>query len=261
MLTILSKLTPTRKASPLLNRLFHSTPHPSTSTLVSRVKAVTMASPSNKTTPKITSLTDLPSSDAKWIKLQKATYIDAHGTSRVWEIASRKTTGSAGVDAVAMGNIIYHPSKPPSTIVVIQFRPPVGAFTVEWPAGLIDKDESPQEAAVRELYEETGYKGTVVSTSPAVAADPGMTSANLCLCMVEIQLKEGDPEPEQHLDEGEDIQRVNIPVAELYTRLEEFAKEGYVIAAKLYHWAAGAQYAIDHPQLFEKVGKKTEGSL
>ena len=45
---------------------------------------------------------------------------------------------------------------------------------------------------------ETGYKGTVVSTSPAVAADPGMTSANLCLCMVEIHLKEGDPEPEQH---------------------------------------------------------------
>ncbi|KAG9382660.1 ADP-ribose pyrophosphatase [Pyrenophora tritici-repentis] len=146
-----------------------------------------------------------------------------------------------------MGNIIYHPTKAPSTIVVIQFRPPVGGFTVEWPAGLIDADEKPEEAAVRELYEETGYKGKT--------ADPGMTSANLCLCMVEIHLNEGDPEPEQHLDEGEDIQRVNIPIAELYTRLEEFAKEGYVIAAKLYHWAAGAQYAIDHPELFQKAGK------
>ncbi|USP75468.1 putative Nudix hydrolase P35G2.12 [Curvularia clavata] len=195
----------------------------------------------NTNTPKVTSLTDLSSSDAKWIKLQKATYTDARGTSRVWEIASRKTTGSSGIDAVAMGNIIYHPSKPPSTIVVIQFRPPVNAFTIEWPAGLIDAHETPQEAAVRELYEETGYKGKVVSTSPAVAADPGMTSANMCLCMVEIHLNEGDPEPEQHLDEGEDIQRVNIPVADLYDRLEEFAKEGYVVAAKLYHWAAGAR--------------------
>ncbi|KAF1850437.1 ADP-ribose pyrophosphatase [Cucurbitaria berberidis CBS 394.84] len=207
-------------------------------------------------TPKVTALTDLPSSQAKWIKLQKATYTDAHGKERVWEIASRKTTGKAGVDAVAMGNIIYHPSKPPSTIVVIQFRPPVNGFTVEWPAGLIDAHETPEEAAVRELREETGYEGKVISTSPAVAADPGMTSANLCLVMVEIHLNEGDPEPEQHLDEGEDIQRVNIPLAELYERLEEFAKEGYVVAAKLYHWAAGVQYAVDHPELFRKSGKE-----
>lgn len=208
-------------------------------------------------TPKVTAVTDLSSSEAKWVKLQKATYVDAKGKERVWEIASRKTTGKSGVDAVAMGNIIYHPSKPPSTIVVLQFRPPVNAFTVEWPAGLIDAEESAEDAAVRELYEETGYQGKVVSTSPAVAADPGMTSANMKLCMMEIHLKEGDEEPEQHLDEGEDIQRVNVPLAELYDRLEQFAKDGYVVAAKLYHWAAGVQYAIDHPKLFEKLHKST----
>jgi ADP-ribose pyrophosphatase len=210
--------------------------------------------------PKVTSLVDLPSSEAKWVKLQKATYIDAKGKERVWEIASRKTTGKSGVDAVAMGNIIYHPTKPPSTIIVIQFRPPVNAFTIEWPAGLIDANETPEEAAVRELYEETGYQGKVVSSSPAVSADPGMTSANMVLCMMEVQLKENDPEPEQHLDEGEDIQRVNIPLAELFERLEEFAKEGYVVAAKLYHWAAGVQYAIDHPDLFKKIGEKGAGA-
>ncbi|CAO2653423.1 Nn.00g028340.m01.CDS01 [Neocucurbitaria sp. VM-36] len=209
-------------------------------------------------TPKVTSLTDLPSTDAKWIKLQKATYTDAKGKERIWEIASRKTTGQAGVDAVAMGNIIYHPSKPPSTIVVIQFRPPVNAFTVEWPAGLIDATETPEEAAVRELREETGYSGTVLSVSPPVAADPGMTSANLCLVMVEIRLKEGDAEPEQQLDEGEDIQRVNIPLSELYERLEEFAGQGYVVAAKLYHWAAGVRYAVEHPELFERIGGKAK---
>jgi len=228
----------------------------SASTLIDRINKVTMASQQ----PKVTSLVDLPSSEAKWVKLQKATYIDAKGKERVWEIASRKTTGKSGVDAVAMGNIIYHPTKPPSTIIVIQFRPPVNAFTIEWPAGLIDANETPEQAAVRELYEETGYQGKVVSSSPAVSADPGMTSANMVLCMVEIHLKENDPEPEQHLDEGEDIQRVNIPLADLFDRLEEFAKEGYVVAAKLYHWAAGVQYAIDHPDLFKKIGEKGAGA-
>jgi ADP-ribose pyrophosphatase len=204
----------------------------------------------SKSTARVTAFTDLPSSEAKWVKLQKVDYIDAKGVPRVWEVASRKTRGSSGVDAVAMGNIIHHPSKPPSTI---QFRPPVEATTVEWPAGLIDANETPEQAAVRELYEETGYRGTVVSTSPPVAADPGMTNANMCLCMMEVHLKEGEPEPEQHLDEGEDILRVNVPLAELFGRLEAWAKEGYVIAAKLYHWAAGVQYAIDHPELFKKI--------
>jgi ADP-ribose pyrophosphatase len=257
MFTALNRRAILRTPTTLIRkRLFHST-HPNlVSPLVDRVNKVTMASSTG--IPNITSLVDLPSSEAKWVKLQKATYTDAKGKQRIWEIASRKTTGTAGVDAVAMGNIIYHPSNPPSTIVVIQFRPPVGGFTVEWPAGLIDASETPEQAAVRELYEETGYKGKVISTSPPVAADPGMTSANLCLCMVEIHLNEGDPEPEQHLDEGEDIQRVNIPISELYARLEEFASEGYVIAAKLYHWAAGAQYAIDHPELFAKSHTKKE---
>ncbi|KAH8725599.1 ADP-ribose pyrophosphatase-like protein [Phaeosphaeriaceae sp. PMI808] len=204
-------------------------------------------------TPKVTSLTDLPTTDAKWIKLQKATYTDSKGTPRVWEVASRKTTSKSGVDAVSIGNIIYHATKPPATILVIQFRPPVNAFTVEWPAGLIDADEAAEEAAVRELYEETGYRGTVVSSSPAVAADPGMTSANLKLCMVEIRLGEGEAEPEQHLDEGEEIQRVVVPLAEMYDRLEEYAAKGYVVAAKLYHWAAGVRYAMEHPEMF-KVG-------
>lgn len=147
--------------------------------LIERVNKVTM---SQSGTPKVTSLVDLPSSEAKWVKLQKATYLDAKGKERVWEIASRKTTGKSGVDAVAMGNIIYHPSKPPSTVIVIQFRPPVNAFTIEWPAGLIDENETAEEAAVREMYEETGYHGKVISTSPAVSADPGMTSANMKLC-------------------------------------------------------------------------------
>jgi ADP-ribose pyrophosphatase len=201
---------------------------------------------------KVTSLTDLPSTSAKWIKLQKATYTDSTGKSRDWELASRTTTSASGIDAVAIGNIIHHPTKPPSTILVIQFRPPVNAFTIEWPAGLIDASETPEQAAVRELYEETGYAGTVVSTSPAVSADPGMSSANMVLCMVEIKLGEGDQEPEQHLDEGEEIQRVNVPLSELCERLEGYAKEGYVVAAKLYHWAAGVRYAMENPGLFAK---------
>ena len=42
-------------------------------------------------------------------------------------------------------------------ILVKQFRPALKQHTLELPSGSINEPESPQEAAARELYEETGY--------------------------------------------------------------------------------------------------------
>ena len=45
----------------------------------------------------------------------------------------------------------------PEIILQKQFRPPVCKVTIEVPAGLVDAGESAEEAAIRELKEETGY--------------------------------------------------------------------------------------------------------
>ncbi|KAG5821589.1 hypothetical protein H9Q71_000120 [Fusarium xylarioides] len=194
--------------------------------------------------PVVTKTSDLPLDEAKWITLKKIEYVDQVGKARTWEVATRKTRGKSGVDAVAMGNILLHPSKPASTLLVIQYRPPLNAYTIEWPAGLIDAEETVEEAAVREFKEETGYDCKVLSVSPAQAADPGMTNANMQLAMVEVQLGENDEEPEQRLDDGEHIQREIIPLSELYERLVEYSKrERTVVAAKLFHFAAGMHFA------------------
>lgn len=202
--------------------------------------------------PVITSIEDLPTSEAKWITLKKITYTDQTGKSRTWESATRKTrSAKAGVDAVAMGNILLPPPRPSSampasTMLVIQYRPPLDSYTVEWPAGLIDQGEDAETAAVREFREETGYDVTrVLSVSPPQAADPGMTDANMQLVMVEVQLPDGDGSalPEQRLEDGEHITRVVVPLAELYDRLVEYSKkERFVVAAKLLHFAQGMEF-------------------
>lgn len=194
--------------------------------------------------PVIIRVSDLPVDEAKWVTLKKIEYIDQVGNPHTWEAASRKTRGKAGVDAVAMGNVLLHPARPPSTMVVIQYRPPLDAYTVEWPAGLVDANETPEEAAVREFKEETGYECRVTSVSPLLAADPGLSSANMQLVMVEVKLGEDEQEPEQRLEDGEHIQRVVVPLSELYDRLVEYSKqERMIVAAKLFHFAAGMQFA------------------
>ena len=222
-------------------RILASIPTAASAT-TSRRRPATMSRKTQE--PAITSVTDLPVEEAKWVTLKKISYVDQVGKPRTWEAASRKTRGKAGVDAVAMGNVLLHPSRPASTMVVIQYRPPLDAYTVEWPAGLIDEDETAEEAAVREFKEETGYDCKVVSVSPPQAADPGLSSANMQLVMVEVRLGEGDEEPEQRLEDGEHIQRVVVPLSEFYDRLVEYSKqERMIVAAKLFHFAAGMHFA------------------
>jgi len=194
--------------------------------------------------PVITKTSDLPIEEAKWVTLKKIEYVDQIGKTRTWEVATRKTRGKAGIDAVAMGNILLHPTRPPSTMLVIQYRPPLDAYTVEWPAGLVDAEETAEQAAVREFKEETGYDCRVMSVSPPQAADPGLSNANMQLVMVEAQLGEEEEMPEQRLDDGERIERVIVPLAEFYDRLVEYSKQDrMIVAAKLFHFAAGMNFA------------------
>jgi 8-oxo-dGTP pyrophosphatase MutT (NUDIX family) len=45
----------------------------------------------------------------------------------------------------------------------------------ELPAGLIDEGETPEQAAIRELEEETGFKASsVIESTPVIVSDPGI---------------------------------------------------------------------------------------
>lgn len=55
--------------------------------------------------------------------------------------------------------LILAEDKDGSILVEQNYRPGPDDFVLELPAGWIDKDESPQEAAIRELKEETGWEG------------------------------------------------------------------------------------------------------
>ncbi|KAL8283748.1 hypothetical protein RQP46_005543 [Phenoliferia psychrophenolica] len=204
--------------------------------------------PTTLGTAKVNAATDLPK--GRWIGLKELDWTDQDGKNRKWEVAGRKTTAAGGVDAVAIVAMLKHPSRPLSIPIILQYRPPVAAICVELPAGLIDKAETAEQAGLRELREETGYGGPefegrikVIQTGGVTPSDPGMSTANMQLCTIEVELKEGEGDPVPHLDEGEHIEVRVTPLVDLYAHLQAYEKLGYIVDARLHHYAAGIEIA------------------
>ncbi|XP_043944194.1 ADP-sugar pyrophosphatase isoform X2 [Protopterus annectens] len=159
--------------------------------------------------------------EGKWAKLAQTTYTDPNGKSRIWETVKRTTKKTGAADGVAVIAVLKRTLHYDCLILVKQFRPPMGCYCLELPAGLIDDGESERDAALRELVEETGYHGEVSGVSPAVCLDPGLTNCTTHLVYVTVN---GDDSvnirPKQQLSDGEFVEVVLIPVNELLKKLD-----------------------------------------
>lgn len=94
-------------------------------------------------------------------------------------------------------------------VMVRQYRYPIGDTLLEIPAGKLDAGEKPEECAVRELAEETGYVARVLKKLTAIVTTPGFTDE-----VIHIYLAKELEMTEQHTDEDEFI---NI---EIYSKEE-----------------------------------------
>lgn len=83
-------------------------------------------------------------------------------------------------------------------------------------------------------------------------SDPGMSSANMCVSTVRVELKEGEElaEPEQHLDEGEYIEKRIVAMKDLYQTLLDYDKLGYRVDARLMNLAWGLETARKYSDKF-----------
>jgi ADP-ribose pyrophosphatase len=195
-------------------------------------------------TAKIISEEPLDNKDAKWIRLKKIHYADQDGKHRVWESAERTTRKGSGIDGVAVLAVLRSKTKafPLSTVIIEQYRPPLDKIVIELPAGLVDADETAEAAAIRELKEETGYEADLTiesESSPIVVSDPGMTNANMKLVIVSVLLEDKLETPNPHLDDGEHIITRVVELDKLDTELKAYDKKGFVVDARLSHFATG----------------------
>ena len=95
-------------------------------------------------------------------------------------------------------------------VLVRQWRQPLGAFTLELPSGAVDDGEEPEQAARRELFEETGYRAERLEHLTSVHTSTGRSTEVCHLFRCAAARDERGPQPEP----TEFIQVVEVPFQE-----------------------------------------------
>jgi ADP-ribose pyrophosphatase len=143
-----------------------------------------------------------------------------------WEYAERTNAGSAV--------IVIAVTPEDKLLFVEQYRIPMGAPTIEMPAGLVgdlDAHDTMEEAARRELLEETGWQADEVRVLMVGPTSSGMSNELIAFVrargLTRVHAGGGD--------ESENITVHEVPVADAPRWLAAKMAEGYSMDPKL--WA------------------------
>lgn len=116
-------------------------------------------------------------------------------------------------------------------LLIRQYRYPVDENLLEIPAGTLEEGENPEECALRELEEETGYKAGRLMLLTSFYMAPGYSSEYLRLYLAE-DLERGVQRPE--IDE--EIELVEMGLEEALKAVREgLIKDSKTIIALLYY--------------------------
>lgn len=100
-------------------------------------------------------------------------------------------------------------------LCIRQYRPAVERETLEFPSGLIDPGESPEESARRELLEETGYEAGAVEVLAPMLPDTGRLGNQIWACVATGLRRVAGCEPEEGLEV------VQLTVPELFQAVDD----------------------------------------
>lgn len=131
-------------------------------------------------------------------------------------------------------------------LMVRQYRHGSNSVTIEFPAGTVDKGESPKEAAVRELLEETGCKpeGEIIELG-TISPNPAFMNNRVTIFLAKGIRHVAD----QSLDANEQLDILSIPVTHV---LDSMGTGSYDNGVMMIAQAYFLRYAKHDPDLLHE---------
>ncbi len=171
--------------------------------------------------------------EGRFLRFVMTRYADSSGIEREWESLERINCNGIVVIVPLTDDLEF--------LLIRQFRPPVNSYVIEFPAGLNDKGDTLQEAAGRELLEETGYAAREMIYLTDGPMSSG-SSGEILTCYLAKGLEfKGIGER----DETEEIEVIKVPVRELGSRLSDLRADGNLVDLKIYGLADLAIRLLD----------------
>ena len=139
-----------------------------------------------------------------WISVSRRNYRLPDGRMAAWEMVGRAGGQAVGVLALTPDERL---------VCVRQFRPGHERVVLGLPGGFVDAGETPEQAAARELAEETGYVGRDLERVVSLRTTSALGQRHVVIA------RDCRPETEQRLDEYEDCEPVVLEVADVRAEL------------------------------------------
>jgi len=156
-----------------------------------------------------------PPSPQRWKKLRE----ELHATTRIFEVVRAifhhpKREKEQAFFVIKPRDWVNVVAVTPDhrLVLVRQFRYGIDEFSLEVPGGIIDEDEDPIAAGVRELREESGFVGEHARLLGSVHPNPAMQSNRCHLVLVE----NARPVADLEWDPDEEFEILTLPLEEVY---------------------------------------------
>ncbi len=135
-------------------------------------------------------------------------------------------------------NII--PLTPENEVILVrQYRHGIRDLTLEIPGGLVEGQDTPEQAAIRELREETGYEASEMIPLGDVLPNPAIQNNRCYTFLAKDVVLAG----EQQLDEQEDIEVLLRPFADIPRLIREGEIDhSLVVAAFLKYFLSNGSF-------------------
>lgn len=174
--------------------------------------------------------------NSKFLNMYKLKLINRKGRPKDYYVASRRTRENLACvtkdHSKCDGVMIIPVTENDEVIMLKQFRPAISDYLYELPAGIIDEDETIEEAAKRELFEETGLK----AKSCELYLKPSYTSVGLTdeTTAIVKMVVEGEISTE-NIEDDEDIEvfKLKIKDAKNFVKDHHVSIKGAIILMNL----------------------------